>query len=800
MSIFPSTTRSGKKGRKSENSPLTSQVIGILLTTFGVLLFLSVVSFHPSDPVLFAQPDIFSSYTDPVALHNWVGKVGSTLGFGLLNAIGTAAYFAPILLMVFGISVWTRETIEFRVQHAVGAFLALLSLSAISQFQFFSIPMISAMKVGEGMAGGYGGYWMALILEQNFASLGSHILLAATFIVSLVLLSPSLIPGTARRLFQWSGAAKDAVQSQIARRAEERQFKSIKPNKSVKINRSMPIRGGIGGLLGFSGSEKPSSEEPDKSSDVITVEAHHEEDSHGSIARSNESAPVYGSVSKTYRPPSPSRLLVDAPARSSKQTDQVLETQSQVLTQTLEDFGIEGKVTEVHPGPVITMYEFAPGPGIKVSRIVNLADDLAMALKALKVRVVAPLPGKSTVGVEVPNPIRETVSLKDMLTSPVFLRSHAKLALALGKDIYGHPVVSDLRTMPHLLVAGATGAGKSVGLNCMLLNILFTAHPDEVKLLLIDPKVLELQVYDGIPHLIRPVITDPKSAARGLTWVVHEMERRYRLLAEHGVRSIDAFNRKVSEEHQQSRSYKPTKKATKESDSTDDSDTSSEDSPTPLTPLPYIVVVIDEFADLMMVAPKEVEDRIARLAQMARASGIHLILATQRPSVDVVTGLIKANFPVRIAYQVSSKIDSRTILDTNGAETLLGKGDMLYMASGSGRVTRLHGPFVSDDEVREVVEWVKQQATPVYEDEEFFSTPEIAQEDEERDETYERARELVMETGQASASFIQRRLRVGYPRAARMIEQMESEGLVSAPGRDGRREVLARQALMGETG
>ena len=797
MSIFPSTSRSTKKRRKEENSPLTAQVIGILCTTVGVLLFLGVVSFHPHDPVLFMQQDMFSDSVELAVVHNWVGKVGSTLGFALLGLIGAAAYLAPILLVGFGVRVWVDEDLEVKFHRVLGAVLAIVSLSAFSQFRLPAIPMLSDGAVGMGMAGGLSGYWLAWALEQNFAYLGSHILLAAAFVVSLVLLSPTLIPGTARRLFQWSGAAKDAMQSQMARRVEEREHTPIiKPNKSVKINRSLPIRGGIGGLLSFRGAEKSNVEPPEKLEDVSAT--HEDTDVSPPVSTS---VPVYGSVSKTYRPPSPAELLTSVPGRSSRQTDQVLETQSQVLTQTLEDFGIEGKVTEVHPGPVITMYEFAPGPGIKVSRIVNLADDLAMALKALKVRVVAPLPGKSTVGIEVPNPIRETVSLKDMLTSPAFLRSHAKLALALGKDIYGHPVVSDLRTMPHLLVAGATGAGKSVGLNCMLLNILFTAHPDEVKLLLIDPKVLELQVYDGVPHLIRPVITDPKSAARGLTWVVQEMERRYRLLAEHGVRSIDAYNRKVAEQLQHSRSLKPLKKKAKSSGASEDVEaTSSDPADVPLTHLPYIVVVIDEFADLMMVAPKEVEDRIARLAQMARASGIHLILATQRPSVDVVTGLIKANFPVRIAYQVSSKIDSRTILDANGAETLLGKGDMLYMASGSGRITRLHGPFVSDDEVREVVEWVKQQATPVYEDEEFFSSQETPHEDEERDETYERARELIMETGQASASFIQRRLRVGYPRAARMIEQMEGEGLVSAPGRDGRREVLVRQAVIGEMG
>ena len=795
MSIFPSMTRSGKKGRKAEISPLTSQVIGIILTTFGVLLCLSVVSFHPQDPILFVPHDIYSDSVDAGVLHNWVGKVGSTFAFGLINLMGGAAYLASFLLVIFGIRSWASEETWIKVRHVCGAFLAIFSLSTLLQFRFSSVPMLSDAVVGVGMAGGLSGYWFAWILEQNFAYLGSHILLAAGFVVSLVLLAPTIIPGTARWLTVCGGSAKEAMQAQMARRAEEREhLKVVKPNKSIKINRSLPLRGGIGGLLlGSRGDEKSNPVIIEKAE---TASQSDESDVPHSSSRKALPIPVYSEVAKSYRSPSPSELLTSTPGRSSRQTDHVLETESQVLTETLENFGIEGKVTEVHPGPVITMYEFAPGPGIKVSRIVGLADDLAMALKALRVRVVAPLPGKSTVGIEVPNPIRETVSLKDMLTSPVFLRSQAKLALALGKDIYGNPVVSDLRTMPHLLVAGATGAGKSVGLNCMLLNILFTAHPDEVKLLLIDPKVLELQVYDGIPHLLRPVITDPKSAARGLTWVVQEMERRYRMLAEHGVRSIDAYNQKVAEQTPDSRPVKPAKKLSQNSPGFEVDDSVE----TPLTHLPYIVVVIDEFADLMMVAPKEVEDRIARLAQMARASGIHLILATQRPSVDVVTGLIKANFPVRIAYQVSSKIDSRTILDTNGAETLLGKGDMLYMSSGSGRITRLHGPFVSDDEVRNVVEWVKQQATPVYEDEEFFSSQESAKDDEVQDETYERARELVMETGQGSASFIQRRLRVGYPRAARMIEQMESEGLVSAPGRDGRREVLIRQAVMEEAG
>jgi S-DNA-T family DNA segregation ATPase FtsK/SpoIIIE len=363
--------------------------------------------------------------------------------------------------------------------------------------------------------------------------------------------------------------------------------------------------------------------------------------------------------------------------------------------------------------------------------------------------------------------------------------------------------------MPHLLVAGATGAGKSVSLNTMLLSILFSAKPDEVKLLLVDPKMLEMQLYDGIPHLLRPVITDPKSAARGLGWVVQEMERRYKLLAEAGVRNIDAYNRWVAKEQglkpdgAGDRDAKAGAELPLEFLSESDRLAAGEDATpgeavaqsarTPPTPLSYIVVMIDELADLMMVAPKEVEDKIARLAQMARASGIHLVLATQRPSVDVITGLIKANFPARVAFQVSSKTDSRTILDANGAEALLGQGDMLYLASGTGRIQRLHGSFVTDDDVRRVVEYVKKQAAPSYSEELQSLRQEEAAEEQERDEVYEQAKDLVISSGQASASLIQRRLRVGYPRAARMIERMETEGIVSAAGRDGRREVLGRR-------
>ena len=516
-----------------------------------------------------------------------------------------------------------------------------------------------------------------------------------------------------------------------------------------------------------------------------------------------------------YQLPDAEELLSEPSGVLARVTDEELKAQSEILSKALLSFGIEGKVTEVRPGPVVTMYEFEPAPGTKVARIVNLADDLALAMKAISLRIVAPIPGKSVVGIEVPNAQRETVSMKEVATSDAFTRARSKLTLALGKDIFGVPVTADLKTMPHLLVAGATGAGKSVSLNTMLISILLSARPHEVKLLLIDPKMLEFQTYDGIPHLLRPVITDPKSAARGLSWVVQEMERRYKLLAEAGVRNIDSYNRKVAgaqglvgDSGPETKPDQPElpiqflseeeRLAAGETAAPEGSPGSLTPPPTPPEPLPYIVVMIDELADLMMVAPKDVEDKIARLAQMARASGIHLVLATQRPSVDVLTGLIKANFPARIAFQVSSKTDSRTILDANGAEALLGRGDMLYLASGTGRLMRIHGSFVSDDDVRQVVEFVKKQAMPSYNQELQSLKQEEAREEEAQDEVYEQAKDLVLSTGQASASLIQRRLRVGYPRAARMIEQMEAEGLVGAAGRDGRREVIGLRGPVGE--
>jgi len=429
-------------------------------------------------------------------------------------------------------------------------------------------------------------------------------------------------------------------------------------------------------------------------------------------------------------------------------------------------------VVQIHPGPVVTTYEFKPDAGVKYSKITSLSEDLCLAMQAESV-LIDRIPGKATVGIQIPNQTREIISLRELLESEIYQSSKSKLSLTLGKTIHGKPFITDLASMPHLLIAGSTGAGKSVAINSMITSILYRATPSEVRMIMIDPKRLELGMYEGIPHLLTPVVVDPKLASNALRWAVHEMEERYKLLAAHGVRNIDQYNRNV---RQTASELTP-------------KDRENADSEEPLEELPYIVVVIDELADLMMVASNEVEESIARLAQMARAVGIHLILATQRPSVDVITGLIKANLPARISFRVSSKTDSRTILDTNGAEQLLGAGDMLYLPPASSRVIRLHGPYISEQENARVASFLRKQASPVYNDqitsEEKPEGPQF-----ERDDLYDQAARIVVSTGQASISYLQRKLRVGFSRAARLIDMMEAEGLVSSGGGGKARDVL----------
>ena len=801
MGASTSAKRGDSRRASSPPSHLKREVIGVILVALSLLTLLSLVSFVPGEGKV-----LYGSMAPP---RNLIGSVGALFASSLFFLIGGAAYLFPLLLGLMGVRCFTQSTLSIRIRNAVASLGALLFLSGFLHLEVTAVPTLSSGFVYRGLGGGISGQLLAEGLRTYFASTGAHILIIAGFLVSILYTTPVSLARLALRLPEWWSRAASWVSALIPERGP-----LAEPEASVKRSKpksSKSIRSVIEEVLPVA--------EPQPVMDSIVVQP---------LPKANEAAPESLEIETDlqiskgqveagdYALPDPGELLSEPSGPLARMTEEELKVQSEILARALLSFDIEGKVTEVRPGPVVTMYEFEPAPGTKVARIVSLADDLALAMKATSLRIVAPLPGKSVVGIEVPNPYRETVSLRDVVTSEVFTRARSKLTLALGKDIFGVPVTTDLKAMPHLLVAGATGAGKSVSLNTMLISILCSARPDEVKLLLIDPKMLEFQTYDGIPHLLRPVITDPKSAARGLGWVVQEMERRYKLLAEAGVRNIDAYNRKIAgaqgvigEISSESKPDQPElpiqflseeeRLSAGECALAEGSPGSFASPPTPPEPLPYIVVMIDELADLMMVAPKEVEDKIARLAQMARASGIHLVLATQRPSVDVLTGLIKANFPARIAFQVSSKTDSRTILDSNGAEALLGRGDMLYLASGTGRIVRLHGSFVSDDDVRRVVEFVKGQAMPSYNQELQTLKQEEAKEEEAQDEVYEQAKDLVLSTGQASASLIQRRLRVGYPRAARMIEQMESEGIVGAAGRDGRREVLARRGPVGDT-
>jgi S-DNA-T family DNA segregation ATPase FtsK/SpoIIIE len=480
----------------------------------------------------------------------------------------------------------------------------------------------------------------------------------------------------------------------------------------------------------------------------------------------------------------PIALLDPAEAHVDTVSAETLEYTSRLIERKLSEFGVAVKVVAAYPGPVITRYEIEPATGVKGAQIVGLAKDLARALGVVSIRVVETIPGKTTMGLEIPNTRRETVRLSEILASKAYADQHAQLTIALGKDIGGHPVVGDLARMPHLLVAGTTGSGKSVAINAMILSLIYKTEPSQVRLILVDPKMLELSVYEGIPHLLAPVVTDMRQAATALAWCVAEMDRRYKRMSWLGVRNLSGYNHKIEDAK---KAGKPILVP----------DSLTPDNPEPLEPLPLIVVVIDELADLMMVAGKKVEELIARLAQKARASGIHLILATQRPSVDVITGLIKANIPTRVAFQVSSKIDSRTILDQMGAEALLGQGDMLFLPPGAGLPQRIHGAFVADNEVHRVVEWIKQHAGPNYLAAVLAEPDEEAEAgeggaDAEADPLYDEAVAFVLKSRRASISAVQRQLRIGYNRAARMIEAMESAGLVSPMGGSGNREVLAK--------
>ncbi|MBI3610702.1 MAG: DNA translocase FtsK [Nitrospirae bacterium] len=729
------------------------EILGVLLLALGLLLFVSLISYDPQDPSL-------NSVSSNPVVHNLAGKVGAYLSDGLFQLIGGSAYLLALGSCAVGWRKLLSRPAPANRWRIAGYLLLVLSFTTLLSLAGTSLPSLASGPILAGHPGGLIGTLAADFLSGYFAPLGAFILTTAAFLLSLMLttsFSPLTLIGRIGRATEWivSGCFQLLESARTAWTIYQEQSRRWKTE--TKIRRKMP-------------AQKPRivetplpSKPPPKQEDLPFMKEKGD-----------------------YALP-PLSLLQDPPGSSVKVSREELLANSQILEKKLQDYGIEGRVIQVHPGPVITMYEFEPAAGVKVNRIVNLSDDLALAMRAMSVRIVAPLPGKAVVGIEIPNNHREGVYLKEILAAEAFAAAGSKLTLALGKDIFGEPVVADLAAMPHLLVAGTTGSGKSVALNGMILSLLYSATPQEIRFIMIDPKLLELSAYDGIPHLLTPVLVRAKDTPKVFSRLVSEMQHRYRLLAEAGARNIEGYNRKIREQMAK-HNEKPA------SDSEDEFPSSQLS--TPDAPLPYLVVIVDELADVMMVASREIEDSITRLAQMARAAGIHLIVATQRPSVDVLTGLIKANFPARISFQVSSKTDSRTILDANGAEQLLGKGDMLFLAPGTGRITRIHGAYVAENEIRAVVDRVKSQAKPQYIDLAPAAAGGTEAEDSnavERDELYEKAVDLVVASGSASASLIQRRLRVGYPRAARMIEMMEEDGIVGPAAGGKPREVLSRR-------
>ncbi len=666
---------------------------------------------------------------------NWCGEIGILIAQVMFGFIGWGAYLLPALLLLssflfFGprISFDRLPQITAGLTGAVISFCGLLSSLTIKDKSYLE-------------AGGFLGKTSFTLLDSVVGHGGTVLVLVMVFLISLMLstqFSPyqllAALWRNTNRLFTVFKTTSEASKEKKRSRAKAKSVKSA--GKAVKAVVEPQVLQTMG---------VPEVKEPAR---AVKVSEADEEFAANPIARGDWKLP-------------PLSLLSKSDQVQKKIENEVYYKLSKQLEQKLKNFGVSGKVVGISPGPVVTTYEYAPAPGVKINKIAGLADDLALGLKVLSVRVVGSVPGKAALGIEIPNELRQIVNIRELIGAETYRANSHKLSIALGLDVVGNLAMANLAKMPHLLIAGATGAGKSVGINTIIASILYNATPEEVRFLMVDPKRIELSGYEGIPHLLHPVVVDPKLASRALNWAVREMERRYRLLEEARVKSFDSFNETSKEK------------------------------------LPYIVVIVDELADLMMVASKDVEAAIARLAQMARAAGIHLILATQRPSVDVLTGLIKANFPTRISFKVSSKIDSRTILDASGAEHLLGAGDMLFLAPGTASLKRIHGAYISEKETSDIVDFWKKQGSSGYDEavmqeiEKEDSGP-GANGDEDFDERYDEAVALVTEAGQASISMVQRRLRVGYNRAARMIETMEKEGVVGPADGAKPREVIVR--------
>ena len=727
------------------NKQRLNEIYGVILFSLTALIFISLISYDRYD-----LPFYTSSPNYP--RHNAVGIAGAYLSGALFFILGLSAFLVPFLTLIWSLGKFIGKQTEKIYIKAFGTIVLFSASSTLLSLIFIKDP--SLRMEGGGMIGLY----FSQLLSKYFGSVGAYVVVVALFILSFLLATEFLILPFAVSLFKF-------IKSSIAKLKRKTALPKVKIKKPhfkihLPVFKKKPAAPLNAQVERTEKKEEKKKEEP-KFSFIPRK-----------IVVSNKPPEV-----KKVKPQIPPReagdykmpsldLLDSPPPIEERKIKESLESSANILEDTLRDFGIEVKIADVEQGPVITRYELEPAPGVKVNRITALSDDIALAMKAHSVRIVAPIPGKSRVGVEVPNSYSTMVYLKEILASSEFQNSKSKLTLALGKDVAGQSIVADLGEMPHLLIAGTTGSGKTVCVNSLITSLLFNATPDEVKFLMVDPKMVELAMFNGLPYLLCPVVTDAKKVSGALSWVVNEMEKRYQLFAKLGVRNIDIYNSKFKNKELQ-----------------------SEESP---VKLPYIVVIIDELADLMVIASQDVENAITRLAQLSRAVGIHIILATQRPSVDVVTGVIKANFPARISFKVASKVDSRTVLDMNGADKLLGRGDMLFLQPGNAKPIRAQGTLISDKELERIVSFIKTQRQPHY-DEEILQEQEkksSSYHEFEKDELFDDGVRMVLETGQASVSMLQRRLGLGYQRAARMIDKMEEEGIIG-PFRGSRpREIL----------
>jgi DNA segregation ATPase FtsK/SpoIIIE, S-DNA-T family len=756
-----------KPGLSEELKRRLREAGALLLLPLALYLLVCLLSYNDQDP---------SWGHMGVAEHatNFGGAVGANIANLLRYIFGLVSYFFPLLLLALGIQV-----IRHRGERNVQPWEPSLRLIGFVFF-FITAPALIYLNVDSPILpegpGGIVGKWVGHGLHNAFGDKGAPLLLLAVCLIAITLATGlswfKLMDATGELVMKmggWFGGKVRQAPEVMAARSARAEREVVKKAEAVKQAKREPVR-----------IETPA---------PMVVKSDR-------AVRENQ-IPLFTGASMDGEVP-PLSLLDEAPPQGPGYSEETLEVLSRQVELKLRDFRVEARVAGVYPGPVITRFELEPAAGVRGSQVSSLDKDIARGLSVVSVRVVDVIPGKNVIGLEIPNTKKQIVYLSEILKSERYDQVKSPLALALGKDIGGKAVVADLAKMPHLLVAGTTGSGKSVAVNAMVLSLLYKSSAKDVRMIMIDPKMLELSVYEGIPHLLAPVVTDMKEAANALRWCVAEMERRYKLMAAVGVRNLGGFNKKVKDAESSGQPLlDPLFRANPDMPSM---------GPEPLEPLPHIVIIIDEFADMMMIVGKKVEELIARLAQKARAAGVHLILATQRPSVDVITGLIKANIPTRIAFQVSSKIDSRTILDQSGAEALLGHGDMLYLPPGTATPERVHGAFVDDHEVHNVVEWLRAQGAPQYIEgvlEEVQSTsdgkiinesglPQEADGDGDSDNAlYDRAVRVVTETRRASISGVQRHLRIGYNRAARLVEQMEQDGIVSAPQHNGNREVLA---------